>query len=154
MNLYSSLVSIQNENISSYRLQFSLQIFYSDTLEFHECDSLLGSISVTSKEKFEIKLNLQNSPKFLRIDPGVFYSVQSNPTCDIIRISQQKEVEEVSLNFNTPLLKSNDLHLEIIDDNQTLMVCGSDPWYVFENPFIGSDICIKFTSQIITGFSE
>ncbi len=152
MNFYSSLI-LKKENINRKIIKFTLQIFYSDVLEFKESESLLASISVKPDEQFEIKFNLFSSPKFLRIDPGTFYSVQINPTCDIIRLNQQEEIEVISFDLNNSLQKSPDLHLEFIN-NQTLMVCGFDPWYIFENPFVGSDICIKFTSRIIIGYSE
>jgi hypothetical protein len=154
MSFYQSLVSIDNKTINChYLIKSTLQVFYSSNLEFRENDSLSASVSVKPEETFEIKLYLSNSPKFLRIDPSNLYSVQRNPISHIIQLNRAKEAKVVSFNPNTYLHKSSDLHLENID-NETFMVCGLDAWYIFENPFVGSDICIKFTSKIIMGISE
>lgn len=150
MKLYSSLLVREPFKINHGKIAFKLQIYYSHSLEFRELDSLAATEVVTLGKHIQIGFYLPNSPNFLRIDPGSFFSVHKNPQFDIIRLHLQEEVERISCTPEQVSILSHQLHTEVTSDG-SWMVCGCDPHYIFKNPFSGHDISFIFKSQLVLG---
>ncbi|MBN3906213.1 MAG: hypothetical protein HWQ35_06515 [Nostoc sp. NMS1] len=149
MNLYSSsLVTNILSQKQRNSVQFTLQLFYANTLDFQESHSLLVSTIAGFGEVIDIKINLLKSPQYLRIDPGFLFSLHKNPNFEIIRIQEIEAVEKINCNPEDNSIERHQIHIEL-KNKETWMVCGYDPYFVFQNPFIGDDICIKFSSQLV-----
>ncbi len=159
MNLFDSLINKLNiqtdiqkyEPKSSEKVIFTLQIFYSNSLEFQEVNSIKTSQSLALYENTDIKLCLSQSPKYLRIDPGLFYSVHDNVKVSLVALDEdQEEIIDCNPNNNSII---NQLIVQKNGSN-CLLVCGNDSHYLVENPFQGYDICIHFQSRLLLSISE
>ncbi|MHC0065212.1 hypothetical protein ACWATR_20325 [Nostoc sp. UIC 10890] len=151
MSFYSS--SLVTKILSEKQLnnvQFTLQLLYADTLDFQESHSLLVSTIVGFGEFIDLKVRLSKSPQYLRIDPGFLFSLHKNPNFEIIRLQKTEalELEKINCNPGDSSINRHQIHIDF-KNQETWMVCGYDPYFVFQNPFIGDDICIKFSSQLI-----
>jgi hypothetical protein len=153
VNIYSSLITQQNSKKKPRRITFTLQIFYSNTLNFEESASLIASQSVSIGDYLNIKLYLSKSPQFLRIDPGFFYSVHQNLKVDIIQMDAEKEGLIICCNPESSTFTINSLN-QVNTDDGILFICGHDSYYILKNPFLYSDICINFQSKLLLGISE
>lgn len=154
MHLYDSLlIASQSYKNSRQRIIFTCQIFYSGTLEFSENDSIICSESIFPGDTITFKFSLKNSPKFIRIDPGYFYSIHQNVKVDVIRINENQEEETIDCNPAENSLFCHNIYIDF-SEKGLLMVCGSDPHYVFENKFLDDNIFIIFKSNFLLGISE
>lgn len=155
MNLFDSLINNINTKTDTqkYELEnnakviFTLQLFYSDSLEFQEVNSVKTSQSLFLYENINTKLYLSQSPKYLRIDPGYFYSVHDNVKVNLSAINGNQEDKIIDCIPNKNSI-TNQLHVEK-SGNNFLLICGKDPHYVFENSFKGCNICIHFQSRLL-----
>jgi len=154
VDLYSSplVTKILSEKQRS-NVQFTLQLFYADTLDFQESQSLLASTIAIFGEDINITINLLKSPQYLRIDPGFFFSLHKNPDFELIRLQETQAVEKINCNPGENSINRHQIHIEV-KNQETWMVCGYDPYFVFQNPFLGEDICIKFSSKFLLGILE
>ncbi len=151
MDLQSSLIAKYPGGINRTKIEFVFQVFYSNTPEFRELDSIIFSEMVAVGEEIEIIFHVKNSPNFLRIDPGSFFSIHKNLCIEIAQLNQQQEtVKKICCNPDKVSMFCHEIHTEVTNDG-TWMVCGYDPHYVFKNPYSGCDISIIFNSQIIIG---
>lgn len=143
-SLVTNILSQQQRN----SVQFTLQLFYADTLDFQESHSLLVSTITRFGERIDIKINLSKSPQYLRIDPGFSFSLHKNPNFEIIRLQQTEALEKINCNPENNSINRHQIHIKF-KNQETWMLCGSDPHFSLQNPFIGNDICIRFSSQLV-----
>ena len=154
MDLYDSLlIASQSYKNSRQRIIFTCQIFYSGTLEFSEKDSIICYKRIFTGDNITFKFYLKNSPKFIRIDPGYFYSIHQNVQVYVIRINENQEEETIDCNPAENSIFSHNIYTDF-SEKGLLMVCGYDPHYVFENKFVDNNICIIFKSHFLLGVSE
>lgn len=160
MNLFDSLINNINtktdkqkfELENSAKVIFTLQVFYSDSLEFQEINSIKTTQSLFLYENINIKLYLSQSPKYLRIDLGHFYSVHDNVKINLLTTIRNQEEKIIDCIPNNNSI-TNQLYVKKYG-NDFLLICGKDSHYVFENPFEGCNICIQFQSKLLLSISE
>jgi len=156
MTIYTYQYAYQTDSHKKRRTIFSLQIFLSDSellSSYSEPESLLVSKALELGEDVELKIYIPQSSKFIRVDPGRYFSIHKNPQFDVILIKGKEEGETVSCNPGVSSVYTSQINWEYAS-NASFMICGLDAQYAFKNPFPHSDICVRFTSQFVIGVSE
>ncbi len=135
-----------NSSLQVTAVNFQLQAFQSETgKDFTALEVRAVSTEAKPGSNISLGLRLPKSRPFIRLDLGDYYSVHSHP---VIKITRLDAVDPSCylLDFEKDILQAHQLAY----DSEKL-TCGFDAHFIFENPFVGSDVDIHFESELCAG---
>ncbi|MBM3695397.1 MAG: glycosyltransferase [Actinobacteria bacterium] len=130
--------------------RWPFKVMYSATTRFTEQQSVREWRRLVEGDRVEIGLRVGAAPEFLRIDPGEAFSAHRHPVLRVRRLGPappDPEEAAVEIDLASGGVGTADLRVEDFSGGRRL-VCGSDPRFVFRNPFPGHDIEVRFTSVV------
>ncbi|MBM3695406.1 MAG: glycosyltransferase family 1 protein [Actinobacteria bacterium] len=131
--------------------EWPLRVWYSEEDEFSDSRLQVEVCRVVPGGTVEAVARIPEAPAYLRVGLGDYFSVHEDPA---LRIRRRGEAsgedpgeEEVEVDLQHGVIRVRQFKF-IRGKGGARLVCGNHAWVVFQNPFLGEEVEVCFTSRL------
>jgi hypothetical protein len=127
------------------RTRWLYRVYYADSLDFEGPSSVKIAHQLAPGDEVDTSLFIKEAPAYIRVDPGQWFSIQSEPKVWVAEADAPET--KTTIDLVSGLMRTHQVHVTSGEEGLR-MVCGSDPQIVFPNPFPGADIEVGYEATI------